>query len=89
MLEPGYLLLTPSDAADVKFIKKLADKKCKEKDQIVLDVKATNPHKHPIKWFKDGKPIPDSIRYSVLFKIPSQMVERWKTYPRWRQAYTV
>ena len=56
-----------SVTADVKFIKKLVDKKCKEKEQIVLDVKATNPHKHPIKWLKDGKPIPNNIRY-ILFK---------------------
>ncbi|KAL8565325.1 hypothetical protein ACOMHN_029021 [Nucella lapillus] len=58
---------------DVKFFKKLADKKCKEKEQIVLDAKAANPHKHPVKWFKDGKPIPDSIRFD-----PSQKGELYK-----------
>ncbi|XP_076471204.1 twitchin-like [Babylonia areolata] len=53
---------------DVKFIKKLANKKCKEKEQIVLDAKAANPHKHPVKWLKDGKPIPDTVRFDVSQK---------------------
>ncbi|XP_070200689.1 twitchin-like isoform X4 [Littorina saxatilis] len=53
---------------DVKFIKKLSDKKIKEGEQVVLDVKATNPHKHPVKWMMDGKPLPDNIRYEVTQK---------------------
>ena len=41
-------------------MKRLSDKKCKEKETIVLDGKATNPHKHPFKWLKDGKEIDTS-----------------------------
>ncbi|KAL8579176.1 hypothetical protein ACOMHN_010760 [Nucella lapillus] len=57
----GELYVEP----DVRFIKKLSDKKCKEADQVVMDVKATNPHKLPVKWLKDGEPVPDSVRFEV------------------------
>ncbi|XP_005113601.1 immunoglobulin superfamily member 22, partial [Aplysia californica] len=47
-------------------MKKLADKKCKEKETITLDAKATNPHKLPFKWLKDGQPInTDLPKYDV------------------------
>ncbi|XP_055900297.1 twitchin-like isoform X6 [Biomphalaria glabrata] len=42
---------------DVKFMKKLVDKTCKEKETIALECKATNPHKHPFQWLKNGVPI--------------------------------
>ncbi|XP_059156398.1 twitchin-like isoform X4 [Physella acuta] len=42
---------------DVKFMKKLTDRNCKEKETISLECKATNPHKHPFKWLKDGEPL--------------------------------
>ena len=43
--------------ADIKFFKKLENKKEKEKGTLVLECKAANPHNQPVKWLKDGKPI--------------------------------
>nr|KAG5709145.1 hypothetical protein BaRGS_028601 [Batillaria attramentaria] len=34
----------------------------------VFDVKATNAHKHPWKWLKDGQPIPDTVKFDVSQK---------------------
>ncbi|CAL1540886.1 unnamed protein product, partial [Lymnaea stagnalis] len=54
---------------DVKFMKKLADKTCKEKETISLECKATNPHKHPFQWLLNGQPIKtDSPKYEVSQK---------------------
>ncbi|KAK3703484.1 hypothetical protein RRG08_024788 [Elysia crispata] len=54
---------------DVKFMKRLSDKKCKEKETVVLDGKATNPHKHPYKWLKDGKELDTGgAKYDVTQK---------------------
>ena len=44
-------------SADIKFFKKLEDKKERETGTLQLDCKASNPNSAPVKWFKDGNPI--------------------------------
>ena len=44
-------------AADIKFFKKLENKKERETGTLVLECKASNPHNQPVKWLKDGQPI--------------------------------
>lgn len=43
--------------ADIKFFKKLENKRERETGTLVLECKASNPHNQPVKWFKDGMPI--------------------------------
>ena len=43
--------------AEIKFFKKLENKKEREKGTLMLDCKASNPNNAPAKWFKDGNPI--------------------------------
>lgn len=66
----AYFKIALFSTADVKFMKKLTDKTCKEKETITLECKATNPHKHPHKWLLNGQPInadsPKYVRNSVL-----------------------
>nr|XP_034332878.1 twitchin isoform X27 [Crassostrea gigas] len=42
---------------DIKFFKKLENKRERETGTLVLECKASNPHNQPVKWFKDGMPI--------------------------------
>ncbi|XP_069132542.1 twitchin-like isoform X10 [Argopecten irradians] len=49
----GELFIEP----DIKFFKKLEDKKEKEKGTLVLECKASNPHNQPVQWLLNGKPI--------------------------------
>ncbi|XP_041366543.1 twitchin-like isoform X3 [Gigantopelta aegis] len=71
---------------DVKFIKKLEPKTVKEGDNLTLECKATNAHKHPSKWFKNGQPFEPDLRgeitqkgesYKLVIKnvIPDDMAE--------------
>ncbi|KAK3103159.1 hypothetical protein FSP39_016894 [Pinctada imbricata] len=54
---------------DIKFFKKLENKREKEKGTLVLECKAANPHNQPVKWLKDGKPInKDDPRVEVVRK---------------------
>ena len=46
-----------SIAADIKFFKKLENKKEREKGTLQLDCKASNPNNAPVKWFRNGEPI--------------------------------
>ena len=43
--------------ADIKFFKKLENKKERETGTLMLDCKASNPNNAPCKWMKDGKPL--------------------------------
>lgn len=43
--------------ADIKFFKKLENKRERETGTLVLECKASNPHNQPVKWLKDGQPI--------------------------------
>lgn len=40
--------------ADIKFFKKLENKRERETGTLVLECKASNPHNQPVKWLKDG-----------------------------------
>ncbi|XP_071104533.1 twitchin-like isoform X3 [Haliotis cracherodii] len=53
---------------DVRFMKKLENKTVKEGENLVLECKAANPHKHPVKWFKNGQPIGDDVRIDITQK---------------------
>ncbi|XP_071120619.1 twitchin-like isoform X18 [Mytilus edulis] len=54
---------------DVKFFKKLENKREREKGTLVLECKASNPHNQPVKWLKDGEPInKDDPRLEVTRK---------------------
>jgi hypothetical protein len=41
-------------AADIKFFKKLENKRERETGTLVLECKASNPHNQPVKWLRDG-----------------------------------
>jgi hypothetical protein len=58
-MKQSYVILKLflSISADIKFFKKLENKKEKEKGTLMLDCKASNPNNAPVKWLKDGKPI--------------------------------
>ena len=48
-------------------MKRLVDKSVKEKDNFTLEAKATNPHKLPFKWLKDGEVLnTDLLRYALF-----------------------
>ncbi|XP_061166987.1 twitchin-like isoform X9 [Saccostrea echinata] len=54
---------------DIKFFKKLENKKERETGTLVLECKASNPHNQPVKWLKDGFPInKDDSRIEVTRK---------------------
>ncbi|XP_052800015.1 twitchin-like isoform X4 [Mya arenaria] len=54
---------------DIKFFKKLENKKEKETGTLQLDCKASNPNNAPVQWLKDGEPInKDDSRFEISKK---------------------
>ncbi|XP_021346443.1 twitchin-like isoform X8 [Mizuhopecten yessoensis] len=61
----GELFIEP----DIKFFKKLEDKKEKEKGTLILECKASNPHNQPVQWLLNGKPVDkDDSRVEITKK---------------------